>query len=568
VRVDRDASRYNVIPKNTWLVAFGWYMHSTFGGNYDFPFNENINPIFISFHIQHRKMLTPAAISYLQAHGPIGCRDWTTTYLLLNVGVDAFFSGCLTTTVDAFFPHTQTETKMPSAISRTAIVDTPVPDALITQPGVVKMTQVSEDICRAGIKENIFSAVHLLEEYRTYHTIITSRLHCYLPAVSLGCNVEFTPSRLSDVRFDGLLGMKPENGLLRNIQYGLRNKLRSVYALILSGAPRDVVYQGWRSLVENDVAAAKEKLARPMIESRPSFAEKAAREAATDAEVRRNSDTNRSRAGIVNIALASDQDLRQEVPVVIESIVSNTKRPLHFWLLSRGHDNSDYDKLAETFPHVDFTFLPCDNIKYGITEDKTTNFKVSTLDRLLLPLLLQDIDRVIYHNIDAVTCADIGELYDHDLRGYPLGARSARATWAESGFTNAYRAANRLEHSTAFELRRRMYQALKHDFLTFNAGIMLLDLKRMRDDNFCRRYIPFAEEFGMNYQEVLNCYTGPERLLLDPKWNAVAQREVVADPNIIQWADPAKPWKPEYVIHQEQWNRYVRQLSARKGEKS
>lgn len=564
VRVDRDASHYNAIPKNTWMVAFGWYMHSTFRGKYDFPFNDNINPIFISFHIQHRKMLTPEAIDYLKAHGPIGCRDWTTTYLLLNAGVDAFFSGCVTTTVDAFFPRIPTAVKTATAISRTAVVDTPAPDALVGQPGVEKITQASEDICRAGIKENILSAVRLLEEYRTYQTIITSRLHCYLPATALGCNVEFTPRRLSDVRFDGLLGMKPGNSLLRNTQDGLRSKLRSVYTSILSGASRDDVYQGWRSLVEDDVAAAKEKLARPVDESKPSFDERAACIAVSDAQVLRNLDAIEGRADVVNIALAADQNLRQEVPVVIESIVSNTKRPLHFWFLSRGHDQSDYDDLAKTFPQAGFTFLPCDNIDYGEIAGMLKHITVSTMDRLLLPLLLEKVDRVIYHDIDAVTCTDIGVLFDHDLQGHPLGARSARASWAESGFSNVYRAANRLEHSAAFELRRRMHKVLTYDFLAFNAGIMLLDLKRMRDDNFCQRYIPFAAEFGMNDQEILNCYAGPERLRLDPTWNAVAQQEVVVDPKIIHWAGAAKPWQPGYVIHQDQWNRYVNQLSARK----
>ncbi|MCU1518643.1 MAG: glycosyl transferase family 8 [Pseudarthrobacter sp.] len=565
VRVDRDASHYNAIPENTWLIAFGWYMHSTFRGGYDFPFNENINPIFVSFHIQHRKMLTPEAIDYLKAHGPIGCRDWTTTYLLLSVGVDAFFSGCLTTTVDAFFPdHPEAQTTA-SAVPQTAVVDTPVPAALVGQPGVEKITQVGDDVCRAGIAENIVSAVRLLEHYRSYQRIITSRLHCYLPATALGCNVEFTPRRLADVRFDGLLGMEPGNSRLRSIQDGLRSKLRSVYASILSGASRDDVYQGWRSLVADEVAAAKEKLARPAVESTPGFDEVAACQAVAAAAVLRNGGAVDAKPDVVNIALAADQNLRQEVPVVIESIVSNTNRPVHFWFLTRGHDQSDYDYLAETFPQAGFTFLPCDTIDYGEIAGMLKHITVSTMDRLLLPLLLENVDRVIYHDIDAVTCTDIGELYDHDLQGHPLGARSARASWAESGFSNVYRAANRLDHPAAFELRRRMHNVLSYDFLAFNAGIMLLDLRRMRADNFCRRYIPFAAEFGMNDQEILNCYAGPERLLLDPAWNAVAQQEVVVDPKIIHWAGPAKPWTPGYVIHQDHWNRYVNQLSARGG---
>ena len=35
------------------------------------------------------------AQAYLRAHGPIGCRDWNTVFLLLSAGIDAFFTGCL-----------------------------------------------------------------------------------------------------------------------------------------------------------------------------------------------------------------------------------------------------------------------------------------------------------------------------------------------------------------------------------------------------------------------------------------------------------------------------------------
>ena len=102
--VDRDASMYNEVPEDTWTLAFGWYMHALFGVRYGFPFHKNLQPIFVSFHCNKRGLLTPEAIEYLRAHGPIGCRDWTTVDILLSVDVPAFFSGCMTTTVNTVFP--------------------------------------------------------------------------------------------------------------------------------------------------------------------------------------------------------------------------------------------------------------------------------------------------------------------------------------------------------------------------------------------------------------------------------------------------------------------------------
>jgi hypothetical protein len=106
--VDRDCSRDHDIPPGTWLVAFGWHMHNAFRGQFQFPFHHNLEPIFISFHIKDPKLLTTEAIEYLRRYGPIGCRDWSTVYLLTGLGVPAFFSGCLSVTLDAAFeplPH-------------------------------------------------------------------------------------------------------------------------------------------------------------------------------------------------------------------------------------------------------------------------------------------------------------------------------------------------------------------------------------------------------------------------------------------------------------------------------
>ena len=56
--------------------------------------HDALRPLFVSFHCNKRDLLTDDAIAYLKRYGPVGCRDWTTVYLLLSAGVPAFFSGC------------------------------------------------------------------------------------------------------------------------------------------------------------------------------------------------------------------------------------------------------------------------------------------------------------------------------------------------------------------------------------------------------------------------------------------------------------------------------------------
>ncbi len=173
--VDRDASMYTAVPEGTWTLAFGWYMHALFGVRYGFPFHRNLQPIFVSFHCNKRSLLTPEAIEYLRAHGPIGCRDWTTVDILLSVDVPAFFSGCLTTTVNTVFPDQVDAFPASAPVAYVDTVDA-APD------GAVTYRHSYDGVRFRSFTGNMYDAIDLLETYRRDHSaLVTSRLHCYLP---------------------------------------------------------------------------------------------------------------------------------------------------------------------------------------------------------------------------------------------------------------------------------------------------------------------------------------------------------------------------------------------------
>lgn len=80
------------------VIMNGWF---TYNPKLWLP-NENISPLFISFHLNSEvkdKVLTPETILYLKKHSPIGCRDTYTMNVLKDKGIDAYYSGCLTTTL-------------------------------------------------------------------------------------------------------------------------------------------------------------------------------------------------------------------------------------------------------------------------------------------------------------------------------------------------------------------------------------------------------------------------------------------------------------------------------------
>ena len=230
--VSRDYSEGDPIPEDTWIVAFGWHMHGLYRIRFGLPYHPNIRPVFVAFHLNRVQALTPEAIDYLRAHGPVGCRDWTTVDLLLSAGVDAFFTGCITSTVNAVFPDRETSSGTtppwsPPSTSRPQSVQANRPVEEITH--LVSSTQRSTSP-RPPLGRR--APRHYL---RRYHRIVTSRLHSYLPATSLGVPVTFRPNVPGDVRFAGL---RPgaRRAAFDAMRDGIRELLAETFGLVLAGA--------------------------------------------------------------------------------------------------------------------------------------------------------------------------------------------------------------------------------------------------------------------------------------------------------------------------------------------
>ena len=97
-RIQRDYLNLYRGPK-TKLILNGWFSHKP----ENWPPSPDIDPLFVSFHISDgaiEEYTSESSIKYLNQHEPIGCRDKRSTELLKEMGVDAYFSGCLTLTLE------------------------------------------------------------------------------------------------------------------------------------------------------------------------------------------------------------------------------------------------------------------------------------------------------------------------------------------------------------------------------------------------------------------------------------------------------------------------------------
>jgi len=562
VPVDREFSSASNVPERTWMVAFGWHMHPLYDLRYDFPYHPNIRPLFISFHVNRLDMLTDEAQDYLRRYGPVGCRDWSTVFLLLSAGIDAFFSGCLTTTIDALFPTRAEAYRGKGAVG---VIDKPLKSAGPGARDVRVFSHQSDDHRYMSLTDGIRNASDVLAGYqRDLERAITGRLHAYLPLTSLGVPVEFRTESPGDVRFAGLTGFQPGDARLEEIKRDIRDLISKAFERVLAGADEREVFDHWRDLTRGRVAEAKARFEAPTVDS-PNTVDVAATLATSRAGSRRFGPHDTvDPATVANIVLCFDQNLTSQAPVLIESMIANASGPLRLWVLGRGLTDAYQDWVAAAFPSLPLTFLPCDAISYhseGRPRRLPSRITVSTLDRLILPQLLDDVARVVYVDIDTLMLGDVCRLAMTDLRGHPVAARDSNVTEASEW----QRAPRRVAEEAATELRRRMARDHGFGHAALNAGVLVLDLDRMRQDDFTSTYLPWVERYGLHDQDIMLAYAGPDREVLEPRWNAMPVLEDVRDPSLIHWASFAKPWDAELTLGRDRWQAYAAALHERAG---
>jgi Glycosyl transferase family 8 len=540
ITVHRDASMYEAIPEDTWTLCFGWFMHALFGVRHGFPLHRNLRPIFVSFHCNKRGLLTPEAVEYLRRYGPVGCRDWNTVYLLLSLDVPAFFSGCLTTTIDTVFPDLPEPPPRDAPAAYVDVEETP--------DGAVAYNHSDEAVRTRPFVANVEHALELLETYRGEHSgVVTSRLHCYLPVRAIGVDVDFRPTNRSDIRFDGLVGL--DDDAFAAMREDIDGKLERVLQAILSGRPEDEVYALWRELTAAEVAEAERRAhadapAAPAIDLAPGF------------EVVRTKTVTREGTGSggepVDCAIVTTKGEGAEVSVLIASLLEHASRPLHVWLLGLPGSGRLEERLGPRFPEVTLTRMWPGPLAEGLDAEP------ETVARLLIADLLPEVERVVLLPTPAVATADVAELADLDLGGHALAAPLKPGTKDVSGFGVIHRAALRLGDRTELSaaLRRTAHARHRFDFDAFTNDVLVLDLGRLRAERFGERALELVQQYGLDDLEVLHYLFGPARAEVPRRWATVPTRMPRREPGLLHWADGVKPSQPELTPERELWRAY------------
>jgi lipopolysaccharide biosynthesis glycosyltransferase len=213
-------------------------------------------------------------------------------------------------------------------------------------------------------------------------------------------------------------------------------------------------------------------------------------------------------------------------------------------------------------------FLPCDAIDYGEVFVGPKRITVSTMDRLLLSDLLDGITKAVYLDLDLLPRADIGHLHDIVVDETTVAACPIQPSNAIGGVTSFAGVAHSHfpDDREGWRLLNLVHRHAHAGDTGFNAGVLVMNLRRMREDDFLRQYAGFAEQFGLNDQYILNLYAGDSFLHLDRRWNGLADRDVLDDDfAIVHWVGPLKPWGDIGVPLQDEWRVAVSTMMERRG---
>jgi hypothetical protein len=180
--VDRDRLDKIRLSEPHHLIMNSWFAIK----RYKAVPSDSLIPHYFSHCIGRDELINQVWLAHWKKQQPIGCRDMYTATLLKKHGIDAYFTGCLTTWMGRFF-------KEPT--KREGIVFVDVPPAMERYiPEEIRNR--AERITNKPIKNIRYDqyarwreVAEICDRIRTAEMVVTRRLHTALPCVGFGTPV-------------------------------------------------------------------------------------------------------------------------------------------------------------------------------------------------------------------------------------------------------------------------------------------------------------------------------------------------------------------------------------------
>jgi len=251
---------------------------------------------------------------------------------------------------------------------------------------------------------------------------------------------------------------------------------------------------------------------------------------------------NSDKRQTIHLAVVTNNTYAKPLAVMINSILENkaAKNPLKIYVIASELSPKNKSILAKTAGKFNLVieFLSIDPRIYN--DFKTAYYLTKeTYYRISLPDLLdKTVEKVIYLDCDIIVKTDITEFWNIDIENYYLAA--VEDFWVRSS--------------------RNSYLGMSKHSKYFNAGVLLINLKKWREEQIKEKVINFiktsSEKVRFCSQDPLNAILHDKWLVLDPKWNYMphylAYRGLEKiKPAFVHYAGLKKPWKAKFPLREE-----------------
>ena len=249
----------------------------------------------------------------------------------------------------------------------------------------------------------------------------------------------------------------------------------------------------------------------------------------------------------INICFSSDNNYAKYMGTAICSILKNAGEndSYNFYILDGGISNETKEQISGLKTIKDFSIeyltVNPDDFKSCPMTGYVNYITLPTYYRFKIASLLPNVDKILYLDGDIIVNSDIKELFDTDIENYYIGA-------IPEVFNHHHK--ERLE--------------IFGDNYYFNAGVLLINSKKWREDNIEEKLFTYAlnpeREIVFQDQDILNEVLKYNIKYLPLKWNLqhdalfteesylyhkTERNEAIKAPKLIHYTHKLKPWNPK-----------------------
>ena len=209
---------------------------------------------------------------------------------------------------------------------------------------------------------------------------------------------------------------------------------------------------------------------------------------------------------MMNIVYASDQKFAEILSVSMESLLSNNENVV-VWILNNGIKEESVEKLKRQAKKHNATihFIPVRSLKDYAGRELSCQSKISLTAyfRLFMPQILpESVEKVLYLDCDTMVRKDLTDFWEIKFDGCAAVAEPTAPLMKE-----------KIE--------------LKKSDCYFNSGVLLVDLKKWREEKIVEKFVDYMEEMegdiSFEDQGVINHVLKNEISTLPFKYNVTTQ---------------------------------------------